>query len=184
VSDPHRPGVLVVGVGNELRGDDGAGLEVARRVRQARVAGVEVREVHGDPTVLLDCWLGRHAVVLVDTMRSGASPGTILRLDASHEGLPASGTHAPSSTHANGVAEVIELARTLGSLPARVIVYAVEGRRCDAGEGLSGEVAAIVPLLADRIVGEAWSLRSEDGSYPEFSASETASTPDGAVRSR
>jgi hydrogenase maturation protease len=148
----------VVGVGNPLRGDDGAGLEVVRRVRDRARDGLEVRELRGDPTGLLEVWLGREAVVLVDTMRSGGLPGTLLRLDASHDPLPARHRHGPSSTHATGVAETIELARALGVLPARVIVYAVEGRRYDAGAGLSDELAAIVPTLAERVLREARSL--------------------------
>jgi len=161
VNEATPLGVLVVGVGNELRGDDGAGLEVARRARQrARGDDIDVRELRDDPIELLDAWVGRAAAVLVDTMRSGASPGTVLRLDASHEPLPAAHRHGPSSTHATGVAETIELARALGRMPTRVIVYAVEGRRFDAGAGLSEEIAAIVPAVADRVLREARSLRS------------------------
>jgi len=171
VSDANWPGVLVVGVGNELRGDDGAGLEVACRMRdRARGDGIEVRELRGDPTELLDLWLGRDAVIVVDTMRSGASPGTILRLDASHEPLPARQRHGASSTHAAGLAETIELARALGALPARAIVYAIEGRRFDPGTALSDELEAIVPALVERVLTEASSLRGPDGSPTGFSA--------------
>jgi len=171
VSDATEPGVLVVGVGNPLRGDDGAGLEVARRVRdQARGHGFEVRELRGDATGLHDAWHGREAVVLVDTMRSGARPGAIRRLDASNEPLPAPQRNGPTSTHAAGLAETIELARALGRLPARLIVYAVEGRRYDVGAGLSDELEAIVPTLVERVLREARSLRASDVSATGFSA--------------
>ncbi len=161
----------MVGVGNPLRGDDGAGLEVARRVRaRARGDGFEVRELRGDPTELLELWLGREAVVLVDAMRSGASPGTFRRLDAGHEPLPARQRHGPVSTHAAGLADTIELARALGRLPARVIVYAVEGRRYDTGAELSDELAAIVPTLAERILREARSVVASRGCGTGFSA--------------
>jgi hydrogenase maturation protease len=54
------------------------------------------------------------------------------------------------STHAFGVGEAIELARALGRLPRRVLVYGVEGREFAAGEGLSPAVAAAVePLVAE-----------------------------------
>ena len=161
MSDATRPGVLVVGLGNPLRGDDGAGLEVARRVRERGSGdGIEVGELCGDPTELLDLWLGREAVVLVDSMRSGASPGTIRRFDASRVPLPARQRHGRSSTHAAGPAETIELARALGALPARVIVYAVEGSRYGPGTPLSDQLAAIVPRLSKRVLSEAQSLRS------------------------
>lgn len=161
MTDASRAGVLVVGLGNEMRGDDGAGLVVARRLRaRPCVAGIDVCELAGDPTELLDIWPDREAAVLIDTMRSGASPGTIRRLDASTEPLPARQRHGPTSTHATGLAETIELARALGALPARLIVYAVEGRQYDAGAGVSAEVDAIVPALVERILREARSLRA------------------------
>ncbi len=94
---------------------------------------------------------GRDAVLLVDTMRSGAPPATILRPDASHTPLPARQRPGRSSTHAAGLAETIELARALGSLAARVIVYAVEGLRYDPGARLSDELAAIMPTLIERL---------------------------------
>jgi hydrogenase maturation protease len=121
---------------------------------------MEVREIHGDPSALLDVWLGREGVVLVDAMRSGASPGTIRRWDASSGRLPER-RYAPASTHAAGLAETIELARALGRLPARLIVYGVEGRRYDAGAGLSHELDAVVPVLVERLLGEVDALRTQ-----------------------
>ena len=171
MNDANRPGVLVVGVGNELRGDDGAGLEIARRARhRTRRDGIEVLELRADPTQLLELWSGRDAVVLVDTMRSTASPGTIVRLDASDEPLPARRRRGTSSTHAAGLAETIELARALGTLPARVVVYAVEAKCCDAGAVVSDEIAAIVPTVAERVVSEARALRAANASLTGFSA--------------
>ena len=171
MSDPHPPVVLVVGVGNELRGDDGVGVEVARCVR-ARLPGdgFEVCELRGHPTDLLDLWRGRDAVVIVDTMRSGSPPGTILRLDAGNEPLPARQRNRIGSTHAAGLAETIELARALGALPARAIVYAVEGCRYDAGAAVTDDLEAIVPKLVEVVLREARSLRSFDGSVTGFSA--------------
>jgi hydrogenase maturation protease len=155
--------VLVIGVGNELRGDDGAGIEVARRLRQPAAAreGVEVREHQGEPTELLDAWQGAEAVVLVDTMRSGAPPGTIRRFDASEAPLPR-GLGGATSTHAVGLIETLELARAVGRLPTRVVVYAIEGQCFEAGAPITGAVRSRVDDLAVRVLGEvrdevAWS---------------------------
>jgi len=150
--------VMVIGVGNALRHDDGAGLVVARRLR-ARRGGVSipVREHEGEPLALLDLWAGSDAVVLVDAIRSGATPGTIHRFDASEEPLP-SELRGSSSTHAVGIGEAIELARSLQRLPRRVLVLGVEGRRFDAGAGLSAEVEAGLDGLADLVLGEARAL--------------------------
>jgi hydrogenase maturation protease len=143
--------VVVVGVGNALRGDDAAGLEVVARVRDE--PGVERVAHAGEPIELLEIWTAADAVVLVDTVRSGASPGTIHRLDASDDALPAALVR--SSNHTIDVGEAIELARTLGRLPARVVVFGIEGARFDSGAALSPEVAAAIDSLADTVLREA-----------------------------
>jgi hydrogenase maturation protease len=148
----------VVGVGNELRGDDGAGLLVVRQVRGLGAhVGIEVSEVGGDPVALLDAWLGRDAVIVTDTMQSGSTPGTIRRLDAGVGPLPRR-LAGRSSTHAIGLDETIELARGVGRLPAGLIVYAVEGARFDTGAALSPEVQAAIPRLVQMVLAEAAAL--------------------------
>jgi hydrogenase maturation protease len=147
-------------VGNELRGDDGAGAEVVRRMREsAWQAGIEVSGQCSGPAELLDLWQDRDAVVLIDSMRSGAPPGTIRRFDASNESLPAR-LRGSGSTHAFGLHEAIELARALGRLPGRVVVFAVEGQSFDLRTTLSEEVGAAVPALASAVLREAIELAS------------------------
>jgi hydrogenase maturation protease len=156
--------VVVIGVGNALRGDDAAGLEVARRVRlradAARAAAraeIAVLEHEGEPLGLIGLWEGARAAVLVDAVHSGVAPGTVRRVDASHEPIPAA-MRAFFSTHAVGLGEAIELARALGRLPSRVVVYGVEGLRFDARSGLSQEVEAVVGRLAETVLGRALCL--------------------------
>jgi len=143
----ERP-VLVIGIGNRLRGDDSASSEVVRRLQERGTqAGVEVSDQLCEPSDLLEAWQGRDAVVLVDTMRSGDPPGTIRRFDVSGEPLPA-GLRGSVSTHAFGLHEAIELGRALHRLPRRVIVFTVEGRQFEVGATPSGEVDATVAPLA------------------------------------
>ena len=139
--------VLVIGIGNRLRGDDSASGEVVRRLHERGAqTGIEVSQQLCEPNDLLEVFQGREAVVMVDTMRSGDPPGTIRQFDVSSEPLPAR-LRGSVSTHALGLHEAIELARALHRLPRRVIVFAVEGRHFEAGATLSGEVeAAIAPL--------------------------------------
>lgn len=142
--------MLVIGAGNELRRDDAAGLEVARRL--AAVPGVEVREARGDMTSLADLWDASKRVVVVDATRSGAAPGSVHRFDASSNPLPAA--FGRGSTHALGVADAVELARALGRLPATLIVYGIEGEDFSAGAGLSEAAVRGVEEAATRIAGE------------------------------
>jgi hydrogenase maturation protease len=154
VAEASRRRVLVIGVGNEMRGDDGAGLEVARRLHRASgMAGIDVEEEQNDPTALIERWRDRPGLVIVDAARTGA-PGEIQRFDVSRHALPA-GVVGSSSTHAIGVSEAIELARALGELPGNVIVLTVGGARFEAGADLAVEVAAALPGLTNRVLAEA-----------------------------
>lgn len=144
-----RSRVTVLGLGNEFRGDDGAGRVVARRLRETALPGVAVREESGEGAALMDAWKDADAVILVDAVQSGAAPGTIHRLDASRVPVPSRFFHY--STHAFSVAEAVELARALNQLPPRLIIYGVEGKDFAAGEKLSPEVAAAVDELLARV---------------------------------
>lgn len=142
---------LVIGLGNSYRRDDGVGPAVAERLRGRR--DVEVATCEQEPSRLLDAWAGADLALVVDAVASGAEPGTVHRFDASERAVPSSVFRG--STHAFGVGEVIELARALGRLPGRVIVYGVEGAEFAAGDGLSPAVAAAVEPLAAELIEEA-----------------------------
>jgi hydrogenase maturation protease len=136
---------IVIGVGNALRGDDAVGLCVARILAARGVAGVH--ESSGDPASLMELWNGAELVLLVDAAQSGAPPGEVWWYDASEEALPATRLHC--STHAFGAAEAIELARSLGTLPPRVIVFGIEGKSFEHGAEISPEVVSALEQAAD-----------------------------------
>ena len=147
----------IIGLGNELRGDDAAGLVAARRLRER---GVAART--DTPDALLGSWDGGEDVVLIDAVRSGAGPGTIHRIDPRRMPLPA-GLGA-ASTHLVGLADVIELARQTSRLPAAIEIIGIEGRTFALGAGLSSEVDRAV----ERVVSE---LAPGGGSDLEFEQS-------------
>lgn len=136
----------VVGLGNELRGDDAVGLSVARALRRLEPAA-DVMESSGEPAGLLEALRGVDEVVLVDAVSSGARPGVIHRFDASAAALPL--VHG-ASTHDLGLSDAIELGRALGLLPERLVVLGIEGRTFELGAPLSPEVAR----AADEVVAE------------------------------
>jgi hydrogenase maturation protease len=149
---PGRSPTLIIGLGNEYRRDDAVGLVVARRVREAAPESVRVLEESGEGAGLMESWQDADAVILIDAVHSGAKPGTLHRLDAHAQ--PITKKFFRFSTHAFGVAEAVELARALGRLPPRLIVYGVEGKRFEAGVGLSPEVEAAVQAVVERVLAE------------------------------
>ena len=149
----------MVGIGNELRGDDAAGLEVVRRLAADELPGVRVHELEGEALDLLQLLSGVDAVILVDTVRSGAGLGRAHRVDASSQPLPARLNR--TSSHTVSISEAIELARSLGELPPTVIVIGIEGSRFDAGTPLQVEVRRAVDTATEAVRREALALVRE-----------------------
>ncbi|NKQ37490.1 MAG: hydrogenase maturation protease [Chloroflexi bacterium] len=142
--------MLVIGVGNIFRGDDGVGLVVARRVREAAPPDVVVLEQSGEGAALMEAWREAEFVILVDAVSSGAEPGTIHHFAAHQQTIPARFFHY--STHAFSVAEAVEMARALGSLPPRLLLYGIEGKSFAAGQELSPEIAQAAEVVTAQIL--------------------------------
>jgi len=140
--------LALIGIGDQFRHDDAAGLELVQRLRATEPPGVSLFEQEGEPASLLDTWAGVTEALVVDGIDSGSSPGKVHRFEATEVPLPAE-LFRPS-THALGVAEAVELARELGRLPRRLSVYGIEGEDFEAGEGLSPAVEdAVARLIAE-----------------------------------
>ena len=144
---------LVIGLGSADRGDDAVGALVARAVA-ARLPGVRVVD-HEDPTALLDAWQDHTPVVVVDAVRSGAPAGAVHWLETGQHrppiGTPTWARSGHGSSHAVGLAEMVELGRALGRLPDRLVVVGIEAAGFDHGAPLTPAVAAAVPIATERV---------------------------------
>ena len=143
---------VVIGVGNLYRRDDAVGHAVVDSLRDRVPPNVALVPCEDEPSRLIDAWDGADSAIVVDAVFAGSPPGSMHRFDASHEAVPAGVFR--SSTHAFGVGEAIELARALGRLPPRILVYGVEGREFGTGEGLTAPVEAVVGRVADAVLDE------------------------------
>ena len=81
MSASDRPLMLVVGIGNPDRGDDGVGPVIVRRLRGRVPPGTSVRECSGDALALIEDWKGFSSVIVVDAMTQISEPGRIHRLE-------------------------------------------------------------------------------------------------------
>jgi hydrogenase maturation protease len=154
--------ILVIGVGNPFRGDDAAGLLVARRVTEMGAGVATVIEHSGEGAALLEAWAGSNAVILIDAVKTGAAAATVHRFEPLRTPLPAEMLR--HSTHAFSIPQAIELGRALDQLPARMVVFGIEGRNFQAAGELSPGVAKIVDDVARRVLEEVKALKSLAGS--------------------
>ena len=141
--------VVVCGIGNEHRHDDGAGLAVARALAALRPAVTDAGPL-GEPLDLLGRWDDADLAVVVDAIRSGAAPGTVRLEELARDNalLDRRSRSAAPSTHGLGLDDVLCLARTLGTAPARVVLVGIEGDDFSPGTGLHPDVAAAVARAA------------------------------------
>jgi hydrogenase maturation protease len=147
------PHARLIAVGNPFWRDDAAGLAVARRVRAAAPAGVEVVELGGDPASLLEALRDADPVVIVDAVRSGAPPGSIHRLEV-HDGDQLPDRRPRHSSHGLALGDLVALAHTLDRLPRRLVLIGIEAARLGPGAGLSPRVAAAAETVARQVLGE------------------------------
>ena len=138
--------MLILGLGNEDRSDDAAGLLATRKLA---ALGFDTCEPGNDPLALIESWSHSAYVILIDATMSGAAPGTIHVWDVRSAPLPP-GRYA-CSTHALGVAEAIEIARALDRLPPKFIFYGIEGLRFEPGGAPSPAVLEAVERLVRQV---------------------------------
>jgi hydrogenase maturation protease len=146
------PRVVVAGIGNVYRGDDGVGPAIAARLGPMLPSSVLVLEGLDDPLELIDAWDGAELAVVVDAVVSTARPGTVHQMEISGS-LPAMLRRL--STHLFSVAQVIELGTVLERMPDRLVVVGVEA--AEVGQGRVGLTPA-VESAADQVVAEVRTL--------------------------
>jgi hydrogenase maturation protease len=147
--------VLVVGIGQTLRGDDAAGVEAVRLWQQA----FKETATRSDVTIqfselpglsLLDMLNGFDGAVLVDAVQSSALPGHIHRLGL--EDLASFGMDSRSA-HGWGVAESLQLGRKLDPSIAdmRIRLIGIEAQLVELGQPMSDAVRKALPDAAQAI---------------------------------
>jgi len=149
VSGPGRGPVVVIGIGNEYRRDDGAGPAVIGQLRGLVPAGIELVITDGEPVRLLEAWTGAVLAVVVDAVCAEPShPGRIHRFVVDRP----VGVARPASSHGFGLDDAIGLALALDRMPGRLIVHAIEAADLTQGIGLTPPVAASVRAVATAIL--------------------------------
>jgi len=141
--------LLVIGIGNELRGDDGVGPAIVKALPRSSNDGVEIRADRGEDPCIIDTWEGWPALFLVDAICAGGEIGSLRVFDASQEDVPTN--IFGRTTHTFSLSEMIALARQLGKLPSVVRVYGIEGKEFGIGKSISKAVEDTVSQTVLRI---------------------------------
>jgi hydrogenase maturation protease len=177
-NSPPKPagkaiGVLVLGLGNVLLGDDGLGAAAVARVeRNYRIpSGVQLEDGGTLGMSLLGLLAESERVILVDAVRTGSPPGTLVRIDG-EEVMDA--VRDRLSPHQVGVADVLDAARLIDRYPSSVTLLGLVPEAIDLSVVRSSAVDARIDELVAAVVHEVQSLgytmypetESEGRNYP------------------
>ena len=140
-------GLRIIGCGTFDRGDDAAGLLVARRLQ---ALGVETVEQSGESVSLMDCWTGFEQVILVDATAPGGRPGHTSVWNAQAGKLPKISWPVPRMLSV--CAKLWSWHALWSRLPKSLSIYGIEGKQFSVGSPLSPEVKRAVGSVARKLL--------------------------------
>lgn len=144
-------GVVVVGLGNRYRKDDGVGVVAAAALGELALPRVRVLTDVAEPLGLLDAWWGATLAVVIDAAVAKPSmPGRVRRftpgeLTTAREGL---------SSHTIDIDRTRALGQALGRVPDALVVFSIDVADVGHGSGLTPRVAGAVPEVVRLVVEE------------------------------
>lgn len=151
-------GILVLGLGNPLRRDDGLGGRVIEMLAESKLPAQVVLIDGGTPgwgvTTFLQGW---SRVIVIDAADMGSMPGKWDRCQLDAVSLDVGSGHF--SLHEPGLSEGLALGQALGTLPQDIVLYCVQPERTEEGIGLTPVVEAVLPELVENILIDLWNKR-------------------------
>jgi hydrogenase maturation protease len=143
--------VLVLGIGNILLSDEGVGVKAVEEL-QSRYDCSDAVEIVDGGTVgfeLLPYFENRSHILIIDAVKTGNKPGTIVRIDD-----PPAFFQKKVSPHQIGLADVMGIAVITDNMPQHIALFGIEPKELSTGLELSPEVAGNVSQLVDMVVDE------------------------------
>jgi hydrogenase maturation protease len=142
---------LVLGLGNILLSDEGAGVKAVEELQNRYDFSGAVEFVDGGTMgfELLPYFEGRSHIIIIDAVKTGNAPGTIVKIDD-----PPGYFSSKTSPHQIGLADVLGIAAMTGDLPRDISLFGIEPKQLSTGLQLSEEVARNLSRLIDMVADE------------------------------
>ncbi len=154
-------GTLVLGLGNLVHADDGAGVHAIQELaRDLRVPPNVILLDGGTQGLgLLHHVSGVRRLLVIDAIDAGEPSGTVLRF----EGKALHGLPGKASVHQLGFADLMVALQLLGESPGEVVVFGVQPGSVEWGVELTEPVAKALPLLIDNVIAqlECWNQNAQ-----------------------
>lgn len=143
---------VVLGIGNVLLSDDGAGVHVARHLECLLQERADVRVIDGGTLsfTLAPVIEDAERLIVIDAAQLHAEPGTVRTFFGpefdTFVGKP------KLTVHEVGLVDLLDIARLMDSVPPQRAVVAVQPRCATWGDSLTKDVDAAVPEITARVI--------------------------------
>ena len=142
--------IAVVGIGNNLLQDDGAGIHVLTHFeRYHSDLGVACLDAGTVGLALMDRLMDLDGLIAVDAMRLGKQPGTITVLE--NEAMDAHLRSHHGSVHELGLSDILDGLRLCEDLPTKRALVGIEPECMEWGTEPTGPVEAAIPQASEAI---------------------------------
>jgi len=145
---------LVLGIGNPILSDDGAGIKVAREVgKKLDDPEITVAETSGAGLRLLDSIVGYDKVIIIDAIQTKkGKAGQIYRMEPEDFSFA---KHL-SSPHQINLVTALELGKMLNlAIPQKITIFAVEAKDITSfSEKCTPEVERAIPKAVKMVLAE------------------------------
>jgi hydrogenase maturation protease len=139
----------VIGIGNHLMGDDGAGVAVLDLLAKKVHRGVEILDLGTGGMALLHKLEGLDLAIIVDAADFGGKPGEISIFEPDDvDTTKAIGV----SLHDADILKIIQLAKEMGKCPDKIFIAAIQPASVSPTMEISPAVKKKLPELADEIL--------------------------------
>lgn len=144
--------IMVIGVGNSIQMDDGAGIHTIRELAKHDLpAEVELFDGGTLGIDLMPYIEGREKLIFIDSVKGGMDPGTIFKFepdDLTYDDAP------KTSVHQIGLIESLQMISMIGKAPQKIVIYGIQPKIIDWGEDLTSEVKSAVHKLLPHLLKE------------------------------
>ena len=144
--------LIIVGIGNTLRGDDGIGCKIIEELKKETLPDfVELVDIGSDAFSIIDFFEKQQPVLLVDCAQMDKGAGSIVRFDVEEKNLPV--LDKAISIHGFGFSDVYRMAKNLyGHIQCTVI--GVQPKSIEFNSGLTDEIIAKIPSIKKMVIEE------------------------------
>lgn len=158
INCPHQKilgqsGLVLITIGNQLRGDDGLSRTLCDSLPQELSSAVCRFDLGNYTNFIGDCLRGHRAAIIIDATQTGSAPGTVSLIDL-RDYASAGRTLEVKASHGLSLADELRIAASSQTLPEKILFFGVEIESWGWSQNLSKTMEALLSLITEKLANE------------------------------